>query len=121
MSVGKRLKEERERLALAQPVIAEYAGTTKQTQYSYETDKSPIKSDYLAKVAELGVDVAYVITGVRSENVAHTVTELAYLRHCRLFATKGLSQSGLDVLTAVRQSHGLEWTDLPTIEGENDV
>lgn len=66
VSVGRRLREERERLALSQPALAGHGGTTKKTQIDYEKGVSGPKAEYLARVAEIGVDVQYVITGVRS-------------------------------------------------------
>lgn len=113
MSIGNRLREERERLKLSQPSMAGAAGTTKRTQFAYETDKTPPKASYLAKVASLGVDVGYVITGVRAENVAHTPTEMGYLRHCRLLATKGLDAQGLKGLVFLRESNGIKLEDMP--------
>lgn len=113
MTIGNRLKEERERIAMTQPAFAEYANTTKKTQIDYEKDKTPPKGSYLAKVAELGVDVGYVITGLRAENVAHTPTELAYLRNCRLLRTKGLEGQGLQGLVFLREANGISTTDMP--------
>jgi len=113
MNAGERLKEERERLNLTQKAIADAAGTTSRTQISYEGNGSPPKSSYLAKVALLGVDVGYVITGIRAENVAHTPTELGYLRHCRLLATKGLEIQGLNGLVFLRESNGISIDDMP--------
>ena len=115
MSIGARLREERERLKLTQPAIAEAAGTTKRTQSAYETDKTPPKGSYLAKVAIFGVDVGYVITGIRAENVAHNAMELSYLRQCRVLATKDLAKQGLDGLNFIRTSNGIEWTDMPAV------
>ncbi|PPD34925.1 MAG: hypothetical protein CTY21_09400 [Methylomonas sp.] len=109
MTIGERLREERERLNLTQTVLAEAGGTTKQTQYAYETNKTTPKGSYLAKVAAIGVDVGYVICGERFENVACTATELAYLRLCRALATKGLSQQGLDGLNFMRLSNNIKW------------
>ncbi len=113
MNAGERLKEERERLSLTQKAIADAAGTTSRTQISYEGNGSPPKSSYLAKVALLGVDVGYVITGIRAENVAHTPTELGYLRHCRLLATKGLEIQGLNGLVFLRESNGISMDAMP--------
>ncbi|WP_445368836.1 helix-turn-helix domain-containing protein [Methylomonas sp. BW4-1] len=115
MSAGSRLKEERERLKLTQKSMAEAAGTTTRTQISYEGNATPPKSAYLAKVAVFGIDVGYVITGKRFENVACTPTELAYLRQCRALATKGLAQQGLDGLNFLRISSGIEWSDMPAV------
>lgn len=124
MSIGARLREERERLKLTQPSIAQAAGTTKQTQHAYETNRTPPKASYLAEVASLGVDVAYVVTGTRLENSATTPTELAYLRICRRLAdVTGGQQAGNAALLGVLASYGLElWPDereSPTDTTEN--
>jgi transcriptional regulator with XRE-family HTH domain len=83
MTIGERLREERERLNLTQPAMAEAAGTTKQTQHAHETNRTPPKASYLAAIAELGVDVAYVVTGARASNAASTPTEMALLDNYR--------------------------------------
>lgn len=64
-SFGDRLKEERERLGLSQTVFAERAGTTRKTQFNYETNARRPDTDYIALAIEIGVDVAYVLTGNR--------------------------------------------------------
>lgn len=63
--VGRRLREERERLGLSQTEFGRQGGVTKQAQINYESDKRSPSTDYLAKVAELGVDILYVVTGRR--------------------------------------------------------
>jgi len=115
VTIGGRLREERERLDLSQTSMAEAAGTTKKTQLDYEKNRTPPKANYLAKVATFGVDVAYVITGIRAENVAHNAIELGYLRQCRILATKGLAQQGLDGLNFLRISNVIEWSDMPAV------
>lgn len=65
MSIGERLREERERLEFNQPDFAGFAGTTKQTLFSWETGGSSPKAEQLEKLAEHGVDVYYVLTGQR--------------------------------------------------------
>lgn len=65
MSIGERLRRERERLKLTQPDFAKIAGTTKQTLYSWEAGGSFPKADQLNELAERGVDVYYVLTGQR--------------------------------------------------------
>lgn len=101
MTIGARLKEERDRLKLSQTALAEAAGTTKKTQIDYEKDNTQPKAVYLAKAAEMGVDVAYVITGIRLENVASTPSELAFLRNCRAFKTAAARASALKALAAL--------------------
>ncbi|WP_052166363.1 helix-turn-helix domain-containing protein [Methylobacter tundripaludum] len=115
MTIGDRLREERERLNLSQTSMAETAGTTKKTQIDYEKNRTPPKANYLAKVATYGVDVAYVITGIRAENVAHNAMELGYLRQCRVLATKELAKQGLAGLDFLRTSNGIEWSEMPVV------
>ena len=63
VGIGDRLKEERERLGFSQTEFAAVAGASKNSQYNYEKgDRSP-DADYLAAVAERGVDILYVVTG----------------------------------------------------------
>jgi len=64
-SIGERLRAERERLRLNQSDFAEAAGTTRKSQFNYETDERRPDADYLAAAAGLGVDVLFVLTGVR--------------------------------------------------------
>ncbi|NWO55013.1 hypothetical protein DEJ73_01980 [Chromohalobacter salexigens] len=66
MTIGRRLKEERERLGLTQTAIAGTGGVTKNTQLLYETDQRHPKADYLAALDSEGVDVYYVLTGRKS-------------------------------------------------------
>ncbi|WP_225585368.1 helix-turn-helix domain-containing protein [Acidovorax sp. ACV01] len=64
MPIGKRLREERERLGLSQPAFAALAGTTKQTLFSWETGKTAPDGFQLAALATSGADVLYILTGM---------------------------------------------------------
>ena len=75
MPIGKRLREERERLGLSQPAFAAVAGTTKQTLFSWETGKTAPDGFQLAALAASGADVLYILTGVRSP-LAQSIGEL---------------------------------------------
>ena len=66
MPIGKRLREERERLGLSQPAFAAVAGTTKQTLFSWETGKTAPDGFQLAALATTGADVLYILTGQRA-------------------------------------------------------
>lgn len=70
MTLGDRLREERERLKLSQPNFAAIAGTTKQTLFSWESGKTAPDGFLLAAFAAAGVDVLYVVTGQRSQGAA---------------------------------------------------
>ncbi|CAM4093455.1 XRE family transcriptional regulator [Acinetobacter pragensis] len=63
MTIGQRLREERERLGYTQPAFAELAGTTKKSQIDYEKDLTQPKAGYLASIAEAGADINYIVTG----------------------------------------------------------
>ncbi|PRY63481.1 phage repressor protein C with HTH and peptisase S24 domain [Vreelandella songnenensis] len=66
VSLGERLREERERLGLSQTQFGDLAHVTKKSQMLYEADQRSPKGGYLAAIAAQGVDVQYVLTGNRS-------------------------------------------------------
>jgi len=65
MSFGTRLADERKRLGLKQAEFAALVATTVPKQSLYENDKRALRADYLARLAEAGVDIVYVLTGRR--------------------------------------------------------
>lgn len=65
MTIGERLREERERMGMSQPKFAALAGTTKQTLFSWESGKTAPDGFQLAALAGAGVDVVYVLTSRR--------------------------------------------------------
>lgn len=67
MNFGARLAEERKRLGLKQVEFADLVGTEVPKQSLYENDKRELRADYLARLAEVGVNVVYILTGQRSE------------------------------------------------------
>ncbi|WP_070086075.1 helix-turn-helix transcriptional regulator [Pseudomonas sp. NBRC 111126] len=74
MGIGERLKAERERLGLNQTEFAALAGASKNTQYNYEKGERCPDANYLAAAALHGVDVLYVVTGVRSPQAFESIT-----------------------------------------------
>jgi transcriptional regulator with XRE-family HTH domain len=64
-SFGARLAEERKRLGLKQAEFAKLVGTDLPKQSLYENDRRELRADYLARLAEGGVDVVYILTGRR--------------------------------------------------------
>lgn len=58
-------------------------GVRKQAQLNYEKGERCPDSNYLAAVATAGVDVAYVLTGMRAQNAAATPAEVALLDNYR--------------------------------------
>lgn len=68
MSIGERLKEEREKLQYSQIEMAVGAGVKRNAQGNYEKGERAPDANYLAAIAILGVDIKYVITGVRDSS-----------------------------------------------------
>lgn len=67
---GDRLREERVALGLKQEEFAQLGGVNRNTQGSYEKgDRNP-DTAYLTAIAAAGVDIFYVITGVRSSQAS---------------------------------------------------
>lgn len=64
--IGKRLRDERERLQLSQEQLAAIAGTNRITPSRYEGGTHLPTITFLAAVAEAGVDVGYVLDGKRN-------------------------------------------------------
>ena len=64
--LGNRLREERDRVGMTQPVFAEAAGAKKRTLIDWEQGVSSPTATQLEALAEIGVDVLYVLTGRRA-------------------------------------------------------
>lgn len=75
-----RLREERERLGLTQEEFAGLAGTTRRSQSNYELGERVPDAEYLMRLVDRDVDVAYLITGRRVlGDAARVDAELAQL------------------------------------------
>ena len=74
LSLGVRLREERERLGFSQTSFAELGGVSLRTEQDWERGVSAPKSDFLAVAADHGIDVLYVITGQRTPVAATSLT-----------------------------------------------
>jgi transcriptional regulator with XRE-family HTH domain len=64
-SVGEILKEERHRLRMNQNDFAAVGGLNQRTLLRYEQNTASPDCEFLRKLAQFGVDVHYIITGVR--------------------------------------------------------
>ena len=77
MVIGGRLKEERQRIGLAQTDFGARCGVSKTSQFNYENgDRSP-DGEYFFKASELGVDTHYVITGRKADFVSDDFVVIA--------------------------------------------
>lgn len=104
-SIGMRLREERSRLQLSQTELGDLAGITKNTQMLYESDKRSPKADYLSAVASAGVDVRYVIEGIRSDSSSVASTDASHVA------------SGAQIEAASAPAPGLAEVKLYDVEG----
>ena len=64
--IGNRLKEERERIGLSQEAFGELGGVKKLAQLKYEKGERAPDTIYLTSLAGVGVDIVYVLTGLRT-------------------------------------------------------
>jgi transcriptional regulator with XRE-family HTH domain len=62
-----RLKKERKRLGMSQEELATTGGVKLNAQSNYENGHRSPDAAYLARVSAVGVDVAYLITGTRTQ------------------------------------------------------
>ncbi len=64
-SIGNRLKEERNRLGYSQTKLGRKIGVTKRAVMMWELNTTTPTAKFLKAAYEIGVDVGFVITGVR--------------------------------------------------------
>lgn len=67
LTVGDRLRQERERLGMSQSTFGEWGGVSKVAQINYETGKRSPKASYFDALARIGVDISYVLSGKRRD------------------------------------------------------
>lgn len=73
VQIGSRLQEERARLGYkSQAAIGEVMGLVSKTQGQYERGDTVPDAAYLSRLAEMGADILYIITGKR---VSGTLSE----------------------------------------------
>lgn len=84
-SIGSRLRDQRERLEYNQSDLAEIGGTTRKSQFLYETDARRPDADYLAAIAAVGLNVLFILTGSEegAEPIQFTAEERELLKHFR--------------------------------------
>lgn len=66
VDIGRRLKEERDRLGLNQENFGTLGGVGRKTQFNYESGERSPDGAYLSALAQHGVDVQFILTGYRS-------------------------------------------------------
>lgn len=66
MTVGERIRAERQRLGLTQAAMASACGVQPNSQILYEKNVRVPRAGYLREAVKLGVDCSYLITGKRT-------------------------------------------------------
>lgn len=64
-----RLVEERARLGYTQSFLADKTGKSRQQYINYETGRSEMTVGFLAEIAQLGLDIQYIVLGVKSSDL----------------------------------------------------
>lgn len=105
-TLGPRLKRERERLGLTQPVFAELGGIKRATQHLYEQDKTAPDTNYLLALDKHGVDVAFLLFGESRKGVGSfgvTVNVAALSQLYRAVDRFAVDDSGVALSAFVRE------------------
>ncbi|MCX8665671.1 MULTISPECIES: helix-turn-helix domain-containing protein [unclassified Gilliamella] len=118
-NIGLRLKEERERMGLSQVAMGEIANVKKLTQLNYEKGERFPDALYLSTLANFGLDVQYVVTGIRTTNNL-SIDEQDLIDKFRT-APLAIKAAALGALTAgTAQQAGVNISN-NTIRGEGQI
>lgn len=74
IDIAKNLNDEREKLGYSRKNFAAQTNVSNESIRLYETGKVNMSAEFLLAAIKLGVDIQYLFTGVRSENL-HCVSE----------------------------------------------
>lgn len=94
MSIGERIAEERKRLGFTQGGFAEKLGVSLSSQKRYETNDRAPNIHYIGSIANIGVDIAYVMAGSRDQR-----KNLAFAVDFDIRAAESLALAALDLDT----------------------
>jgi len=74
--MGARLKEERKRLGLSQHELGAIGKIEANAQGMYERGARFPNATYLSSIANAGVDILYVVTGVKKVRAADSISDM---------------------------------------------
>jgi transcriptional regulator with XRE-family HTH domain len=102
MTIGDRLKLERERLGYSQSDFSARAQTTKKSQIDYEKNVTSPRANYLEAIATLGADIQFIVTGTRasmhdSEVMQSLLTKIALLDELEKVIVLNLASGLLEI------------------------
>ena len=98
--IGIRLREERESLGLNQTEFAKLADHGRSVQAGYEQGKNVPGGAYLAALANVGVDVYYILTGRRMPKAVDLTNDEVELVQIYRQAPLAVKAAALAALTA---------------------
>lgn len=96
MGISLRLQEERKRLGLTQEAAAARLDATKRSVINWEGGAALPGAEVLARYAELGANVLYILTGQRESSQPRIVSEQVLIdsyRRCSAQAQQNLIQT----------------------------
>lgn len=102
-TIGSRLRSEREKLNLSQTTFAKMAGASRRAQISYETDEQIPGGKYLSEIANLGVDVPYVLVGSVPLSIRITPSEAFIISNYRIAEPE--VKLAIDILLKIPEEH----------------
>lgn len=75
ITIGDRLRAERERLEATHKQFAEMAGVAQRTAIDWQDGKTSPNAKQLGQLAEHGVDIGFVLSGIRSVSMPGMASE----------------------------------------------
>jgi transcriptional regulator with XRE-family HTH domain len=109
-SIGNRLKEERARIGITQEKMALAGGIQKRAQARYEAGERCPDGHYLSLIAELGIDVNYVLTGRRTaanNEDSFSSEDLQLLRLINLLAPEQKNETVEDIRKTAQRNQSV--------------
>lgn len=109
MTVGSRLKEERERLGCSQTEFARLTGVHRNTLARYESGDREPDPDFLTRASDVGADYGYLVSGQRS--TPESLYPLAAARLLPAVAQRAnlSGEALLDLLDLAAEEEALLW------------
>jgi transcriptional regulator with XRE-family HTH domain len=108
--IGSRLRSEREKIGLNQKEFSIACGCSDKTQRRYEAGENKPKDGYLLKASELGVDIGYVLDGVKTDYDTVDTKVSALSKAQRLLNNPELIET-IMIVNEVMNKTGMEVTD----------
>jgi transcriptional regulator with XRE-family HTH domain len=83
VSLGERLREERNRIGLSQVKLADLCGLSREMIGKYETGRNVPGGEVLFLLAKAGADIGYILTGQRTAKENLSYRDLALLNNMK--------------------------------------